>query len=106
VSVPAGGVTTAGGQKVFTNTLMNGTGASDTITLTAPVVPTGFTAEVSTNGGTSYTTVGGAASTTVTVAANSNVNLLVRITAPTGIAVLTGYSTTIRATSGNTTQNY
>jgi hypothetical protein len=73
---------------------------TDTFTLTAPTVPAGFTVAVSTNGGTSFTTVSGGGSTTLAVAFGSSANIIVRVTAPSGSAVLQGFSTTIRATSG------
>lgn len=94
------GVTTANGVVVFTNTVQNTGNADDVFTLTAPTVPSGFTVEISTNGGTSYTTVSGGGSTTVSVAFASSANFLVRITAPSGKTVLTAYDTLIRATSG------
>jgi hypothetical protein len=92
---------------VYTNTVQNAGNANDTFTLTAPTVPAGFTVEVSTNGGTSYTTVSGGGSTTIAVAFGASANILVRITAPAGQAVLTPFASIIRATSGidNTQSN-
>ena len=84
----------------FTNTVQNTGNANDTFTLTAPTVPAGFTVAISTNGGTSFTTVSGGGSTTLAVAFGSSANFIVRVTAPSGSAVLQGFSTTIRATSG------
>src|SRR5947209_463657 len=93
----------------FTNTVQNTGNADDTFTLTAPTVPAGFTVAISTNGGTSFTTVSGGGSTTLAVAFGSSANIIVRVTAPAGSAVLQsgGFSTTIRATSGitNTQKN-
>lgn len=86
----------------FTNTIQNTGNANDTFTLTAPTVPAGFTVAISTNGGGSFTTVSGGGSTTLAVAFGSSANIIVRVTAPSGSAVLQGFSTTIRATSGNT----
>jgi hypothetical protein len=105
--VAPGGVTTASGVIVYTNTLQNTGNANDTFTLTAPTVPAGFTVEISTNGGTSYTTVSGGGSTTLAVSFGASANIFVRITAPTAQTILTGFSTTIRATSGidNTQKN-
>jgi hypothetical protein len=60
-------------------------------------VPAGFTVEVSTNGGGSYTTVSGGGSTTLAIAFASSANILVRITEPAGKTVLTGYDTIVRA---------
>ena len=98
-NIAPGGVTTASAQLVYTNTLQNTGNANDTFTLDAPVVPAGFTVEVSTNGGTSYTTVSGGGSTTLAVGFGSSANILVRVTVPVGQTVLTAFSSTIRATS-------
>ncbi|MCA1628845.1 MAG: hypothetical protein LC774_00440, partial [Acidobacteria bacterium] len=85
-----------------TNTVQNTGNAGDTFTITAPTVPAGFTAEVSTNGGASYTVVSGGGSTTIAVGFGASANILVRVTAPAGQTVLTPYATVIRATSTNT----
>lgn len=86
----------------FVNTIQNTGNANDTFTLTAPTVPAGFTVAISTNGGGSFTTVSGGGSTTLAVNFGSSANIIVRVTAPSGSAVLQGFSTTIRATSGIT----
>src|SRR4029079_8344266 len=65
--VAPGGVTTASGQIVFTNTVQNTGNTSDTFTLDAPTVPAGFTVEISTDGGTNYTTVSSGGSTSLAV---------------------------------------
>lgn len=100
--VPPGGVTTASGQIVFTNTVQNTGNANDVFTLTAPTVPAGFTVEISTNGGAAYITVSGGGSTTLSLNFGTSGDILVRITAPAGRQVLLGYDTIVRATSGNT----
>jgi len=100
--VAPGGVTTASGQLVYINTVQNTGNTTDTFTIDAPTVPAGFTVEVSTNGGGSYTTVSGGGSVTLTIAHGSSSNINVRITEPAGQTVLTGYHTVIRATSGAT----
>ena len=84
----------------FVNTVQNTGNANDTFTFTAPTVPAGFTVAISTNGGGSFTTVSGGGSTTLAVAFGASANIIVRVTAPSGSAVLQGFSTTIRATSG------
>jgi hypothetical protein len=101
------GVTTATGTVVYTNTIQNTGNVNDTYTLTSPTVPTGFTVEISVDNGTTYTTVSNALtpSTTVSIPFGSSANILVRITAPAGKTVLTGYATTIRAVSGVTNTN-
>jgi hypothetical protein len=97
--VAPGGVTTASGQLVYVNTIQNTGNTSDTFTIDAPTVPAGFTVEVSTNGGGSYTTVSGGGSVSLAIAFGASANISVRITAPLGKTVLTGYDTQIRATS-------
>jgi hypothetical protein len=101
-NIAPGGVTTAVAQLVYTNTVQNTGNANDTFTLDAPVVPAGFTVEISTNGGGLYTVVSGGGSTTLAVAFASSADILVRVTVPVGQTVLTGFSTSIRATSGVT----
>ena len=98
-NIVPGGVTTAAVQLVYTNTLQNTGNATDTYTLDAPVVPAGFTVEISTNGGGSYTDVSSGGSTTLAVGFASSANILVRVTVPVGRTVLTAFSTTVRATS-------
>lgn len=109
LGVAPGGATTAADNTtgvVFTNTVQNTGNASDTFTLTAPTVPAGFTVEISTNNGTSYTDVTGGGSVTVAVAYNSSAQILVRIkTTAAGKAVLTGFDTIIQAASGITPAN-
>lgn len=97
--VAPGGVTTASGQLVYVNTIQNTGNTSDTYTIDAPTVPAGFTVEVSTNGGTSYTTVSGGGSVSLAIAFGTSANINVRITEPSGKTVLTGFDTIIRATS-------
>jgi hypothetical protein len=99
------GTTNASGQVIFTNTVQNTGNADDTFTLTAPTVPAGFTVEISTNNGTNYTTVSGGASVTLAVGYGSSAQILVRVTAPSGQTVLTGFDTIIQAASGITPAN-
>jgi len=100
--VAFGGTTTAPGTMVFSNTVQNTGNANDTFTLSAPTVPSGFTVEISTNGGTSYTTVSGGATVSLAVAYGNTANVLVRVTAPAGQQILTGFATVIQAASANT----
>ncbi len=100
--VAPGGVTTASGQIIVVNTVQNTGNANDTFTIDAPTVPSGFTVEVSTDGGTNYTTVSGGGSVSLAIAFGASANINVRITEPVGKTVLTGYDTIIRATSGIT----
>jgi hypothetical protein len=96
------GVTTASGQLVYDNTIQNTGNANDTFTIEAPTVPAGFTVEVSTNGGTSYTTVSGGGSVSLAIGFASSANIKVRITEPAGNTVLSNYDSIVRATSANT----
>jgi hypothetical protein len=97
--VAPGGVTTASGQIVYVNTIQNAGNTSDTFTIDAPTVPAGFTVEVSTDGGGSYTTVSGGGSVSLAIAFATSANINVRVTAPAGNTVLTGYDSIIRVTS-------
>lgn len=97
--VAPGGTTTASGQLVYVNTIQNTGNTSDTFTIDAPTVPAGFTVEVSTNGGGSYSTVSGGGSVSLAIAFASSADINVRITAPSGQTVLTGYDTIVRVTS-------
>lgn len=102
-NIAPGNNTTASAQLVYINTVQNTGNANDTFTLDAPTVPAGFTVEISTNGGGSYTDVTSGGSLTLAVGFASSANIQVRVTVPSGKPVLTAFSTTIRATSGVTT---
>jgi hypothetical protein len=99
-NVPPGGVTTAAGTIVFRNTIQNTGGADDTFVISAPIVPAGFTVEISVNNGESYSIVEpqgrGVAFPLAYRAAGI---VLVRVTAPAGLKILTGFDVVIRATS-------
>lgn len=86
----------------FNNTIRNTGNANDVFTLTAPTVPSGFTVQVSVDGGSNFTTLSGGGSATLGVNFGQDANIIVRVTAPSGSAVLNGFATVIRATSGNT----
>lgn len=88
----------------FTNTVQNTGNADDTFTFTAPTVPAGFTVQISTDGGTSFTTLSGGGSATLAVAFGASANVIVRVTAPAGTTVLQtgGFGAVLRATSGVT----
>ncbi len=96
--VAPGGVTTAAGTVVFTNTIRNTGNANDTFVISRQSAPAGFTVEVSTNGGATYTTL---TTNTVSLAVNyaTDANILVRVTAPAGENVLNAFPSVIRATS-------
>ena len=100
--VPAGGVTTAPGLVIFTNTVQNSGNANDNFTLTVTSFPVGATVVVN---GVTVVLNGAATGTPVPplaiVLAGSS-DYTVAVTLPAGTLVLTGYNTVIRATSGNT----
>ena len=89
--------TNATGTTTFTNSVQNTGNANDTFTFSSPAITSGFTVEVSVNGGTSYANI--SSSPTLAVDYNTTGTILVRITAPSGIEVLKGYAHTITATS-------
>lgn len=101
------GVTTAGDAIDFTNTVKNTGNSSDVFTLTAPTVPAGgFTVAISTTGAAGpFTTVSGGGSVTLPINFGQQADIVVRVTAPAGQTVLTGFKTVIRATSANTVAN-
>jgi len=98
-NIAPGNNTAASAQLVFVNTVQNTGNANDNYTLDAPTVPAGFTVEISTNGGASYTDVtsGGSVSLAINFASQANIN--VRVTVPTGKPVLTSFDSIVRATS-------
>jgi len=99
--VAPGGVTTAQGVLVFSNTIQNTGNANDIYTFTAPTVPSGFTVELSsTSGVAGFATISGGGNTTLAVAFASSATIWVRITEPSGNVVLTAYPTIIHALSG------
>jgi hypothetical protein len=98
--------TNAIGFIVFTNTVRNTGNATDTFTLTAPTVPTGFTVGVSTNAAGPFTTISGGGSFALApLAQNTNADVYVRVSAPASLAILTGFDSVVQATSGNTPAN-
>jgi hypothetical protein len=102
-TVAPGGNTSAQGIVTFTNTVGNTGDADDTFTFTAPTVPAGFTVEVSTDAGSTWTTLSGGGSKTLAVAYGATATIQVKVTEPSANVVLTAYPTIVRATSLNTT---
>ena len=84
----------------FVNTVQNTGNANDTFTLTAPTVPTGFSVQFSTDGGTTF--VPASSNPTLAVAFGATANFVVRVTTSANAAILQGFATTVRATSANT----
>jgi hypothetical protein len=99
-NVAPGGVTTAAGTVVFRNTVQNFGAGDDAFIISAPVAPPGFRIEISTDDGGHYVTVEPwATNVTVPVAYLASATFFVRVTAPAGLKVLTGFDTVIRGTS-------
>jgi hypothetical protein len=99
-NVPPGGVTTAAGTIVFRNTIQNTGAADDVFVISAPVVPAGFTIEISTDQGDNYVALGPQnPGVTLPLAYRAAGIVVVRVIAPAGLKILTGFDTVIRATS-------
>lgn len=99
-NVPPGGVTSAAATVVFRNTVQNTGVADDVFLLTAPIVPAGFAIEISTDQGDNYVALEpqnpGVA---LRLAYRAALIVLVRVTAPAGLKILTGFDILIRASS-------
>jgi hypothetical protein len=98
-NIAPGNNTTASAQLVYVNTLLNNGNANDTYTLDAPTVPAGFTVELSTDGGATYTDVSSGGSVSLAVTFGNSADIHVRVTVPVGQPVLNGFSAVVRATS-------
>ncbi len=105
---PGGNTNAVGNAIVFDNTVQNTGNANDTFTLSVPAYPANSTVRISTDNGTTWTTIvlngvpTGAANPTLAVSYGSSAPYKAEVTLPSGIPVLAGYNTTLRATSGNT----
>lgn len=94
------GLTTTPASVVFKNTVENAGNGDDAFMITAPFLAAGFTIEISDDFGEHYTTLDRwTSSVTLPVSYRASLTFLVRITAPSGLKVLTAYDTVIRATS-------
>ncbi len=99
-NVSPGAVTTIPGTVVFRNTIQNTGGDDDLFVLSAPTKPAGFMIEISIDNGDNYITLKTSnPSVTLPIAFHAAAIILVRISAPAGLKVLTGFETVIRATS-------
>ncbi len=95
-----GDVTTTPGTIVFRNTIQNTGGGDDVFLVSTPSAPAKFAIEISTDSGDHYVSLNGPNATiAVNVSYRAAMLLLVRISAPAGLAVTTGFDTVIRATS-------
>jgi hypothetical protein len=104
-----GSNTTAEGELIYINTLKNTGNADDIFTITA-TKPLGsdFTVQISTDGGSSYENVSDGSGddlVTVAIAYGGTADVWVKITEPSGNAVLTAFSTVVHAASGITPDN-
>lgn len=99
-NVPPGGFTTAPGTIIFRNTVQNTGAGDDVFLISVTTAPAGFTIETSTDNGDHYVTLAaGAAGVSLALSYRAAAIVLVRINAPAGLRVLTGFDTVIRATS-------
>ncbi len=99
-NVPLEGVTTAPGSVVFRNMVQNIGNGDDAFVITVPSAPAGFRIEISFDEGVTYTALDSwNTNVTVPVAHGAAAIFFVRISAPAGLKVLTGFDTVIRAMS-------
>lgn len=99
-NVAPGGFTTASGSIVFRNTIQNTGAGDDVFLISSPSSPQGFAIEISTDNGDHYLALNGpSANVAMSVAYRAATIVLVRITVPAGLNLLTGFDTVIRATS-------
>ena len=99
-NVPPGGVTNASGTVVFRNTVQNLGAGDDAFMISTGSRPAGFKIEISTDDGNNYVTVDPwSTGVTLSVAYHAAAIFLVRVTAPAGLNVLTGFDTVVRVTS-------
>src|SRR5216684_1620257 len=99
-NVPPGGVTTAAATVVFRNTVQNTGAGDDVFMISAPTSPAGFMVEISIDNGDNYFKLETAnPSVAMAIGYRAAAIILVRITAPAGLQILTGFDTVIRATS-------
>jgi len=99
-NVPPGGVTSAAATVVFRNTIQNIGVADDVFQLTAPGVPAGFAVEISTDQGDNYVPLAPqSAGVALPLAYRAAAIVLVRVNAPAGLRILTGFDIVIRASS-------
>lgn len=99
-NVPPNGVTTAADTVVFRNTIQNLGAGDDAFIISAPIAPAGFKIEISTDDGNNYVTVERwSTGVTEMVAYRAAATFLVRVTAPAGLKILTGFDTVVRVAS-------
>jgi hypothetical protein len=100
VAVPSGGVTTAGGVVTFSNTALNNGPTAENMTLTARSIPTNFIVDASVDAGATWTSLNTSAVTGI-ANAGASYTVLVRVTYPAGLNVLTAYPIILRLANVN-----
>jgi hypothetical protein len=99
-NVAPGGMTTAAGTVVFRNTIQNTGAGDDLFLISAPTPPAGFTIEISTDNGDRYIMLNAAGpAVALPVSYRAAAIVMVRVTAPAGLQILTGFDTAIRVVS-------
>ncbi|MDX6530636.1 MAG: hypothetical protein QOH41_2926 [Blastocatellia bacterium] len=99
-SVAPGGLTTAAGTVVFRNTIQNTGAGDDLFLISAPTPPAGFMIEISTDNGEHYVMLNASdSSVALPVSYRAAAIVMVRVTAPSGLPVLTGFDTVVRVAS-------
>lgn len=100
VNVPPGGTTAAAGTVISRHTVQNIGATDDIFSITTPSAPAGFIVEISADENANYVRLHpGDGGISLPVAFRAAAIFFVRITAPAGLQVLTGFDTVIRATS-------
>lgn len=95
-----GELTTSPASAVFKNTVANTGSSDDAFIITVQSVPAGFRVELSSDFGEHYLELDPLASgIIIPVAYRASRTFLVRVTAPAGLEILSGFDTVIRATS-------
>jgi hypothetical protein len=99
-NVAPGGLTTASGTVVFRNTIQNTGAGDDLFLISAPTPPAGFMIEISTDNGDHYVLLNASdSSVALPVSYRAAAIVMVRVTAPAGLQILTGFDTVIRVVS-------
>ena len=100
IAASSNGLSRSPAVKIFKNTVENVGPTDDAFILTVPSIPADFRVEISTDFGDHYTPVDSSNySITLPVAYRASSAFFVRVTAPAGLKILTGYDTVIRAIS-------
>ncbi len=96
----SGGLTTVPGTVRFINTLRNAGDLPGRFVISAPTIPTGFSARISVDSGATFVNLNGGGTATLPsdMSPGEERNLDVRIDLPTGLAVDTNYDLVLQAT--------